>query len=63
MPNNKLTRFRRQAAEQPPRPAAPAPEEPVRPVLEWMTDEWKHRVEAEARQRLNSSIKGVAKRR
>lgn len=66
MPNNKLARFRRKAPAQPPRPAAPAapgPEEPVRPVLEWMTDEWKHRVEAEARKRLKSDIQGVAKRR
>jgi len=28
-----------------------------------MTDEWKHRVEAEARKRLKSEIRGVAKRR
>ena len=63
MPNIKWTLFRRRARERPPRPAARAPKEPVRPALEWMTDEWKHRVEAEARKRLKSEIRDVAKRR
>jgi hypothetical protein len=30
---------------------------------EWMTEEWKHRVEADARARLKKSIRGVGARR
>ena len=30
---------------------------------EWMTEAWKHRVEAEARHRLKSEIRGVATHR
>lgn len=62
MPFNKLSgRFRREAPP-PPKPAAEAPPEPP-PVPEWTTEEWKHRVEAEARKRMKSEIRGVSSRR
>ena len=32
-------------------------------VPEWMTEAWKHRVEAEARHRLKREIRGVSTRR
>lgn len=32
-------------------------------VPEWMTEEWKHRVEAEARGRLKRDVSGVGTRR
>jgi hypothetical protein len=32
-------------------------------VPEWTTEEWKHRVEAEARHRLKREIRGVGARR
>ena len=34
-----------------------------RAVPEWMTDAWKHRVEAEARHGLKSEIRGVSTHR
>jgi hypothetical protein len=40
---------------------ATAPRKPA--VPEWTTEEWKHRVEAEARHRLKREIRGVGARR
>ena len=63
---------RRTASRRPgaPRHAVPAGSVRAHPsattgttLPEWMTEEWKHRVEADARARLKKAIRGVGARR